>query len=287
MKDEIFNENERGILCNINACERGTHRKKYTPRSLTFTLSDDIMNTVKAERAGNTRFYKMEDNGYERYGDYNEPEDDNPRGGVFVLIVKILIAIVCVAVIGLIAFRMMLRTHWSDGMKNIAFTERLTEYYEKTEGDIGAKTQKLRSEYDDPKLGNFFAGNLIVIPGIDEVQISLRFNVSALRDINAKYGGELSADDPELLSFRLYDNYGREYTDLVYCESESLLMYRFRKLVFDGVDLDRDTEYPEWIRLEIFVKGHTDEPYSKILIYENNEDYSTFTDYTLNDKERP
>ena len=62
-------------------------------------------------------------------------------------------------------------------------------------------------------------------------------------------------------------------------------MYRYFKLAFDGVDFDPEENAPEWIRLEIFFEGQS-EPFSYILVYENNEDYNIFRDYNLSKGER-
>jgi hypothetical protein len=66
-------------------------------------------------------------------------------------------------------------------------------------------------------------------------------------------------------------------------------MYKYYKLVFDGVPLTLEGEDKiGWIRLEIFVKGQKgDKPYAMIPIYENSSDYSKFTDYKLSNGEVP
>ena len=59
----------------------------------------------------------------ERYGDYNEYEDDIPKKkGKVMLVLKILIAVVCVSVIGLFAFRMIMFNYYPDSMKNISIS---------------------------------------------------------------------------------------------------------------------------------------------------------------------
>ena len=63
----------------------------------------------------------------ERYGDYNEYEDDIPKSkSKVVLVLKILIAVVCVSVIGLFAFRMIMFNYYPESVKNIYFTDKLT-----------------------------------------------------------------------------------------------------------------------------------------------------------------
>ena len=66
-------------------------------------------------------------------------------------------------------------------------------------------------------------------------------------------------------------------------------MYRYCKLVFDGIDFDGEDvgEAIEWIRLEVFIDGVKDGHPFMIPIYENNEGYSKFEEYSLSSKERP
>ena len=63
-------------------------------------------------------------------------------------------------------------------------------------------------------------------------------------------------------------------------------MYTYHKLAFDGIDFyGEDTE--DWIRLKITVKDIPDADPYYILVYENTEAYSTFSDYKLSAKETP
>ena len=229
----------------------------------------------------------MED--LERYGDYNEDDEELSSQGKspLLLILKILCAFVCILTISLLGYRIYLSEHTPAPMRDIAFTDALREYYEATDGKIDAKTQTLRFSYDDEKRGTFFADHLIVIEGIDQMQITLRYNVSTLAYLEEKYKVEgLDPDDDAYLSFCLRDNYGRVYDEVVYRDSGALSMYRFVKLAFDGVDITPDENAPEWIRLEIFYEDET-EPYSYILIYENNDQHSGLTEYRLSGGERP
>ena len=227
---------------------------------------------------------------YERYGDYDDIEDDIPKGkrSPVTFILKMLIAVVCIGVVGIIAFRMIMFNNYPAAVSDVYFNDTLTEYYA-AHGTLGAKTQKLRAPYDDPDLGNFFCDHLIVIEGADQLQITVRYNTGNLSRIAESLGMELDADDPDLFTFRLVDNYGREYEDIGGRIFASQLMYRYTKLVFDGVDFAPTGDAaPEWIRLEIFIAGmDSTEPYAMVPIYENNEVYSDFEPYELSEKEKP
>lgn len=234
----------------------------------------------------------MED--IERYADYNEYEDDIPKGKKtpVMLILKILLALVAVAVIGLFAFRMIVYNYYPDTIENILFTEKLTAYYNETDGKIDAKTQKLRAPYDDPREGNFFADNLIIVEGIDHIQVSVRFNEALIDDLNAKHGLSLTPDDTSAFSFALSRNHSSEDNvfvpigTLTAVESDNAMMYRYFKLVFDDVELDRGgANEVKWLALAVYVEG-IDEPF-RIAIYENNTEHSELADYKLGSKEKP
>ncbi len=233
----------------------------------------------------------------ERYSDYNEYEDDRPRGKSKVgLILKLTIAAVCLSVVGVLIFRVVLFNTYPKSMKNIYFNDTLTAYYNATEGNIGAITQGLRAEYDDPDEGNFFCDNLIVIPGANQVQISVRYNTSLMAAIEEKYKVSLDPDSTDNFTFSLSalpmsKNDGTAFATgtLSVMEFDERLMYRYYKLVFDGVDSEylniSDNEY-YWIRLEIRIKGvEMKSPYM-VLIYEDVEG-AKFSDYTLSSKEKP
>ena len=178
-------------------------------------------------------------------------------------------------------------------MEKLYFNDKLTEYYNSTGGEIGALTQNLRAEYDDPDEGNFFCDNLIVIPGINQLQISVRYNVSLMKSIEEKYGVSLVAGAEDNFTFRLAvmplskgDGTAIETGTLSEIKSDKMFMYRYHKLVFDDVDLSLEGEDEIWIRLEILINGvEMEEPYM-VLVYEDTET-SEFKDYKLSKGERP
>jgi len=234
------------------------------------------------------RIEKMSD--YERYGDYDDIDEEEPRSKNPVMIMlRIMTAVICISVVGMIAFRLFTFNSYPSAMKEIYFNDKLTEYYNATNGDIGAKTQSLRAPYDHPDLGRFFCDHLVVIEGIDQLQITVRYNVATVAALADELGITAERDDPEVFSYRLVDNYGRVYDEIGGSLFDSRAMYRYVRLVFDGVELDPEGgNAPEWIRLEIFVgQDMSGEPYSMVPVYENNADYSAFSDYKLSGKEKP
>lgn len=233
----------------------------------------------------------------ERYGDYTEYEEDAPKSkSKVLLLLKIIIGVVSLIVVGVIAFRIFMINYYPDSMEKLYFTENLTEYYEKTDGEIGAKTQAYPYNYDNPDFANFFCDNVIVIEGAGEIQMSMRYNLSTLDTAAEKYGlDELNPDDEDVFSFRLYASVYNEATaqyeqkvvsaEPSYVGTDSLMMYRYYKLAFDGIDF---TKNHAWIRIEVFVKGQNkEEPFAMIPAYSNNEDFNIFEDYELSEEERP
>ena len=232
----------------------------------------------------------MED--MERYGDYNEVEEVPGHRSPLGWVLRILVAAVILLVVGVLGFRLVLFEYYPESMKTLYYNDALAAYYNETNGALDAKTQHIRFPYDDSKAGNFFSDHLLLIDGADQLQIALRMNVATVENIEKTYGlSGLSRDDFSYLSFRLYDNEDRVLGTGGIVKTESIAMYRYFKLVFDGVDLfDRaDGADPSaWIRLEIFVDGGDEEnPFARLPIYENNEENNLFSEYKLSRKERP
>lgn len=231
----------------------------------------------------------------ERYGDYNEV-DEPPKKSPVLLVLKIAVIAIIAVVVGLLGFRIFLFNHSPKTMTTLYFTDTLTAYYNETDGNIGALTQSLRAPYDNEKEGNFFCDNLIVIPGCNELQVSIRFNKSLADTLYEKYGlKNFNVNDETKFSFRLWRDgtqgvdYGCEVGTLTVSEWESYSMYRYCKLVFDDVAFDGEGygEEIEWIRLEVFIEGVDEKNHFWIPVYENHSDYSKFTEYTLSRGERP
>ena len=230
---------------------------------------------------------------YERYGDYNDIEEDLPKSkNPVVIALKIMIFAICIGVIGLIAFRMIIFNSYPASVKNVYFNDKLTSYYNENDGDIEIKTQKLLAPYDDEDEGNFFCKHLYVIDEIDQLQITVRYNTATIEAIAKELGIELDENSEDLFSYRLCASYGDENPvvvgELTAEEYDKKLMYRYKKLVFDNVDFSLEKlGSPYWIRLEITVKGVECDKVYMVAIYENNEHYSNFKNYDLSRKEKP
>ena len=234
----------------------------------------------------------MED--MERYGDYNEI-DEAPSKNPVTTVLKVVLAAVCFLVIGFLAFRIIIFNYYPREIKNLYFNDTLTAYYNSTGGDMEVLTQELRAPYDDEDDGNFFCDNLFVITGAGQLQVSLRYNDAIEAIFLEKYGVDISESGFDAFTFRLVRNpLTEEGEPVVLAENpeiirDSLIMYRYAKLVFDGVEfgLDEGENKAEWIRLEIELVGANKPTVFMIPVYENHSDYSSFDEYKLSAKERP
>ncbi|MBR7116270.1 MAG: hypothetical protein IKC87_00990 [Clostridia bacterium] len=245
----------------------------------------------------------MED--MERYGDYNDTEDDEPKkkSGVIGIIIKVLIAAVCITVIGVIGFRISIFNNYPEEVSRVIFSDELKAYYDKNGGNISAATQSAPTKYDDPDEGNFFFDKLVFVTGADHVQLTVRYNTSLMAAIKEEYGIELDPDkDPlELFDFKLVKTEAG-YTpptdgtvepvpvetvgSLTATKTASQFMYRYVRLAFDGVDfgLDEGETPVGWFRLDITIKGSQDmDPYM-LPVYQYSLE---MTDYALSPEEVP
>ncbi len=241
---------------------------------------------------------------YERYGDYNDIEDEAPKKNPILLAMRILTGIICALVIGILLLRLILFSSYPNKVKNIYFNDTLTEYYNSTAGNINAKTQELRFEYEDPKTGYFFCKHLILIEDINQLQITVRYKTSNIKYINENFETALDPQGENLFTYRLCSN--KSYEGYTINEDESLpedaepqsfylpsadedasrAQYRYKKLVFDGVDFDTENDDDiKWMRLEILLPDGR--RCASVLIYENNEKHSQFEEYKLSKDEAP
>lgn len=216
---------------------------------------------------------------YERYGDYNE-SDEIPEGSkrvaLIARIIQILIAVVLILVIGLVIARIVLFNFYPSSVTDVLYTDALTAYKD-ANGTADLMTQTNEILYDDADEGNFFFDKLVCSPNANHLQVAFKYNVSLIRALNKEYGTALdeNADPAELFDIQLVKTRdGFEGTGKVEVESvgemtgvvtDSLMMYKYIKVAFDGVDfgLDEGETPVGWFRLDITPRGiEVEEPYS-------------------------
>lgn len=232
---------------------------------------------------------------FERYGEYNEYEEDGKSGkrGPVGLIFGLIIGAACLFVIGILGFRIILFNYYPDEMKRLHYTDALTEYYNATGGELGALSQSYPYMYDDANEGNFFGGNVIVVRGAGELQLSVRYNVSVFDKFLEKYGIDLNSDSTKF-TFTLERNPradGAPITEigtLSYSSIEEVLMYRYHKLAFSDIDFGEGEERIKWLRLRITVEGvDTGKDEFLLPIYHDHAEYNRFDTYTPKKDEVP
>ena len=148
----------------------------------------------------------------------------------FSKIIKFIFVLLIIAVYTLLLGRMFL-ARYTGSMAKYAWTNNAIKTYEQTT-DFTLMTQNLSKTIDDN--GYFSISNYVYIPEINEVQFTVRYNNSTVDTLENFYTDV--SDIGETFVFTLTDNNGNVYDSYKYL-SKSNLIYNFRRLVFEGVDL--------------------------------------------------
>ena len=181
------------------------------------------------------------------------------------------LAICLCTVFGAMLFRIYIAEHYPDAMLRMIFSPSLMEYYYENAEEFSPKTQEIRFPYDSAEDGNFFAAGLIVVPEAGNLQVTVRYNESCLSRVAAFYKLSATPEPREgLFRYTLTASYNeaeegndfRTYEATVLRE-DSAFMYRYGKLVFDGVDF----EGAAWMRVDIYY-GEEQTPFGHICVYE-------------------
>ena len=225
---------------------------------------------------------------YERYSDYNNPDDDSEELHPFPLWFRVLRAAskwlvisISLLMVAVLLFRICLLGWYPAPVKELHMTDPLKAHY-REQGSIEVLSQKLLVPYESRKYGFFSADNMLFVKATGSLQCSLRINRSAYEEMSALYKTNLAADSEDNLTFTLYYSNGEDINlsySTSYVSRETHLFYDYYKICFDGIDTN---EALPWYRLNIHLKGVADteeKPTACIVLYENNEEYSRFTPY--------
>ena len=208
------------------------------------------------------------------------------------IIKKILVAAVFLMA-GLLFLRFGLEAYYPSGMRALLPTEPIRAAYAES-GSLTAKTQEIRIPYEDPDVGLFFADYLAVIPESGSVQVTVRWNRSTLTRLAEKYGDTFDPEAESPFTYRIFCAREEGSESLVSgetvipgdsylpyaSEKDKMAMYRYERLAFEGVELDGVS----WIRIEVYRAG-ADTYEGAIVFYEDHEDYSIFSEYTVKESE--
>lgn len=202
-------------------------------------------------------------------------------------VIKSILVLFMFTLAGLLFFRFWLHGYYPADVRDLIPTETLRASYAAS-GVPEAKTQEIRVKYDDPNEGLFFADHMVVVPKTGSVQVAVRYNKSTLDKLAERHGEAFDPDADEPFTYRIFCCTGEgedgAFSGVAYTPTDhrdaSFAMYRYRRLAFDGVSLDGVV----WIRLDIIRAGES-EPESSLLIYEDHEEYNTFEEYKIKEKE--
>lgn len=193
---------------------------------------------------------------FREWGDYGEQEQWENKTPVqkifsfrtFKRIIKAICIVLIVGIYAILAYRLITGLGVPKKATAILWTDEATAAYEESGGALVIYTQ----EQDDAmgKDGRFSVYSVKLIPEIDEVQLTVRYNrstVKALREqTESAYTDEAARDaalaliDEEPFVYLLRDNDNNVYTDYTeYSYTEGL--YTYVTLAFDNVKLF-DTE---------------------------------------------
>ena len=189
---------------------------------------------------------------FREWGDYGEEEQWQNKSTLqkifsfrtLKLIVKAICVLLIAGIYAILAYRLITGLGVPKKATSILWTDEATAAYEASNGALVIYTQ----EQDDTigKDGRFSVYSVKLIPEIDEVQLTVRYNrstVKALREqTESAYTDEadrsaaLALIDDEPFVYLLRDNENNVYTDYTeYTYTEGL--YTYVTLAFDGVKL--------------------------------------------------
>ena len=180
----------------------------------------------------------------------------------------VFLAVLFVAVI----FRIAIAERYPRDTTRFVATEGVKAYYAEA-GKLDAYTQDLRTPYEDATNGKFSADGLIVIPAASHLQITMRYNNSAMKTMAEKYKlSEIPTAEEGVFRYTLSVKHNDEtafrvYEATLHTESTAY-MYHYTKLAFDGVSFE-DVAY---MRVDIYYEDNT-EAYGHIPVYETHFEF--------------
>lgn len=179
-------------------------------------------------------------------------------------IVARILKILCYTLIfGVMAFligRIIIADYYPGAMKALYKTEAMRAVAT-ANGSVEIHRQDLRASYDNPDFAYFMADHQYYCPETGELQITIRYNVNTLEELQRDYGlEETPADVADLFSFSLVgshiaDENGNRLEEGIApatVETERHFMYRYVRLTFTGVPFGEEVG---WYRVEITYTG--------------------------------
>ncbi len=233
----------------------------------------------------------MEENEY-----YGAPQSKALR--VVKRIISTTVVMLIFIFIGALILRIMFSDYYPRSMKAFHFTDELSAHYNEDPDTFAAYCLDMDTPYipdydsDGKSLGNFFAAGVTLVPDSGSVQLFVRFNRATLATLNEEYGLSLTEENSDTaFVFSLFASHGADadgmgfvgadYTP-VYEESDKLWIYNYRKLCYEGVDIDS----ARWLRLEITLSD-TGELIGTIPVYIADSDFDDLEKISFKKSELP
>ena len=199
---------------------------------------------------------------YERYGDYNDIDDDKQVGGrrPVLRLLRWLVSATLFLFCGFLLFRLIVAEYYPRDLRAFRMTPVLSAYAETH--DLSPEKMKIRVPYDDNVRASFIADNLVIERESGAVQFTLRLSKYTMTRLSETLGEDVGIKpDESRFIVRLLDNLGNRYekTDQL---GQSYLWYRAVKYCFDGVDF----KGVAWIRADVYLTSDPDatEPYASV-----------------------
>ena len=199
---------------------------------------------------------------YERYGDYNDIDDDKQVGGrrPVLRLLRWLVSATLFLFCGFLLFRLIVAEYYPRDLRAFRMTPVLSAYAETH--DLSPEKMKIRVPYDDNVRASFIADNLVIERESGAVQFTLRLSKYTMTRLSETLGEDIGTKpDESRFIVRLLDNLGNRYekTDQL---GQSYLWYRAVKYCFDGVDF----KGVAWIRADVYLTSDPDatEPYASV-----------------------
>ena len=245
---------------------------------------------------------------YQNFDDYNDPNEQNEYDAVNgkkitvgKIIKKTLLYSLRVAsffVIAILLWRIF-SGEAPQNMQELLFTDTTVQSLNNSPDTFEVYHYKHKDNLTSD--GKFAASHIYYIPSENQVQVTVRYNNSTIKMLLEDYS---LSDEPEFepFVFTLTDGMGNTYTEYKYI-SGTKNMYNYRRLVFDGIDLnsliveepafnateDEVNEFKEitkdkYLILNIYYKDDVllSDPYGKLPVfdysyYKENLDISKYT----------
>ncbi len=182
-------------------------------------------------------------------------------------VIKACALLVIFGIIAFLVLRIILAGYYPDVMQKLYPSEELRQAYAQGE-TLNIRRQRLRISYDDPNYSLFMASNQFYCPETGEFQITLRYNISTLEELQKDFDlPSVPAAEPALFDVSLVDNLGNR-VPLSCVQATGFWMYQYMKFTTSNADFSID---PGWMRVEIYYRdavNYEKEAYSMIPVYE-------------------